>query len=65
MITYATVAVSELAAPMSIYMCSPLLAPHIVGITCPVFVYKRTIRNKATLNVGCVALTFQILHFKM
>ena len=56
MITYATVAVSELAAPMSIYMCSPLLAPHIVGITCPVFVYKRTIRNKATLNVGCVLL---------
>ena len=38
MITYATVAVSELAAPMSIYICSPLLAPHIVGITCPVFV---------------------------
>ena len=37
---------SDEAAPMSTYICCPLLAPHMVGITCPVFVLKK-IENEA------------------
>ena len=44
--TYLIVAVSDEAAPMSTYICCPLLAPHMVGITCPVFVLKK-IENEA------------------
>ena len=36
------VAVSDVALPMSIYICCPVFVPHIVGILWPVFVCNRS-----------------------